>query len=219
MDRLFDVVAIFSLVLIVWVLSSVRRAHIRVEYSVSWLLAGAVLLMLARWRTLDDWIAAALGISDSFIALAMIAGAAFLVVLYRLSLRISGLKDSSITLAQQVAILEFRLEALSEKKKTLNEEIQTPARAEKAAAAETPKPKRAWWPWAAALAGLILVIEVYGPALSGAFVLDDRYLPFMDPNAAQIAAAELDHGLAAASVFQLLAEFPSRAEPSRTGTT
>lgn len=120
MDRLFDVVAIFSLVLIVWVLSSVRRAHIRVEYSVSWLLAGTMLLVLARWRTLDDWMAAALGISDSFIALAMIAGAAFLVVLYRLSLRISGLKDSSITLAQQVAILEFKLEAL-------NEKVQTPA--------------------------------------------------------------------------------------------
>ena len=59
-------------------------------------------------------------------------------------------------------------------------------RAEKAPAAGTPKPKRAWWPWAAALAGLLLVIEVYGPALSGAFVLDDRYLPFMDPNAAQM---------------------------------
>jgi len=126
MDRLFDVVAIFSLVLIVWVLSSVRRAHIRVEYSVSWLLAGAVLLVLARWRTLDDWMAAALGISDSFIALAMIAGTAFLVVLYRLSLRISGLKDSSITLAQQVAILEFRLDALSDKKNSLDEEVQTP---------------------------------------------------------------------------------------------
>ena len=118
MDRLFDVVAIFSLVLIVWVLSSVRRTRIRVEYSVSWLLAGAVLLVLATWRSLDDWVAAALGVSDSFIALAMAAGAAFLVVLYRLSLRISGLKDSSITLAQQVAILEFRLEALSEKSST-----------------------------------------------------------------------------------------------------
>ena len=115
MDRLFDLVAVFSLVLIVWVLSSVRRAHIRVEYSVSWLLAGAVLLILARWRTVDNWMAQALGISDSFIALALIAGAAFLVVLYRLSLRISGLKDSSITLAQQVAILEFRLDALSKK--------------------------------------------------------------------------------------------------------
>jgi hypothetical protein len=115
MNQLFDVVTVFSLVLIVWVLVSVRREHIRVEYSVSWLLAGAVLLVLARWRTLDDWIATALGISDSFIALAMVAGAAFLVVLYRLSLRISGLKDSSITLAQQVAILEFRLDALSKK--------------------------------------------------------------------------------------------------------
>jgi hypothetical protein len=117
MDRLFDVVTVFSLVLIVWVLSSVRRAHIRVEYSVSWLLAGAVLLVLARWRTLDDLMAAALGVPDSFIALAMIAGAAFFVVLYRLSLRISGLKDSSITLAQQVAILEYRLEALSEQRR------------------------------------------------------------------------------------------------------
>jgi hypothetical protein len=120
MDRLFEMVAVFSLVLIVWVLSSVRRAHIRVEYSVSWLLAGAVLLILALWRTLDERIAAALGISDSFIALSIFAGAAFLVVLYRLSLRISGLKDSSITLAQQVAILEFKLKAL-------NEKIQTPA--------------------------------------------------------------------------------------------
>src|ERR1700689_3014621 len=60
-------------------------------------------------------------------------------------------------------------------------------RVEKTAApAEAQKPKRVWWPWAAALAGLIVVLEVYGPALSGAFVLDDRYLPFMDPSAAQL---------------------------------
>src|SRR5690349_21792590 len=52
-------------------------------------------------------------------------------------------------------------------------------------AAEVAQPKRAWWPWAAALAGLFLVLEVYGPALNGAFVLDDRYLPFMDPGIAQ----------------------------------
>jgi len=60
-------------------------------------------------------------------------------------------------------------------------------RADKTAAAvDTPKSKRVWWPWAAALAGLIVAFEVYGPALNGAFVLDDRYLPFMDPNAAQM---------------------------------
>jgi hypothetical protein len=66
MDRLFDLVTIFSLVLIVWVLSSVRRSRIRVEYSVSWLLAGAVLLVLAQWRSFDDWAASVLGIPDSF---------------------------------------------------------------------------------------------------------------------------------------------------------
>jgi tetratricopeptide (TPR) repeat protein len=60
-------------------------------------------------------------------------------------------------------------------------------RAEKLTAAAQARAQRAWWPWAAALAALLIVIEAYGPALSGAFVLDDRYLPFMDPNAAQMA--------------------------------
>lgn len=37
----------------------------------------------------------------------------------------------------------------------------------------------AWWKYAlGALVALIVVFEVYGPALNGPFVLDDRYLPF-----------------------------------------
>jgi len=38
------------------------------------------------------------------------------------------------------------------------------------------------WLWLAAVAGLFAVFYVYSPALSGAFVLDDRYLPFLSPN-------------------------------------
>jgi len=45
MDHLLDVVAILSFVLAGMVLFSVRRAHIRVEYSVSWLTAAVI------WRT------------------------------------------------------------------------------------------------------------------------------------------------------------------------
>ena len=112
MDRLLNVMAIFSLVLIGLVLASVRRAHIRVEYSVSWLLAATVLLVLSRWRALDQKLADALGTSDVALALLVVSGAVFLVVLYLLSLRISGLKDSNIKLAQRVAILEYRLESL-----------------------------------------------------------------------------------------------------------
>ena len=56
MDRLLNVMAVFSVVLIGLVLASVRRAHIRVEYSVSWLVAGLVLLVLSRWRGAADWL-------------------------------------------------------------------------------------------------------------------------------------------------------------------
>jgi hypothetical protein len=115
MDRLLNVIFGFSLVLIALVLASVRREHIRVEYSVSWVLAGAVLLVLSRWRALDQKLAEGLGAPDVAVALLMASGAVFVMVLYRLSLRISGLKDSNIKLAQRVAILEYRLESIAEK--------------------------------------------------------------------------------------------------------
>ena len=108
--RFFNVMTGFSILLMGLVLASVRRAHIRVEYSVSWLLAGLILLVLSRWHALQDWLSAALGVNDAPLALMIVAGAVFLVVLYRLSLIISRLKDSNIALTQRVAILEFHLQ-------------------------------------------------------------------------------------------------------------
>lgn len=117
MDRLLNVIAIFSLALLVTVLASVRRAHIRVEYSVSWLLACVALLGLSRSAAALRWIGTALGTSDQSSALLMAAGSIFLIVLFRLSLRISGLKDANIALTQRIAILEYRLETIDEKVK------------------------------------------------------------------------------------------------------
>src|SRR5258708_26184955 len=48
----------------------------------------------------------------------------------------------------------------------------------KPVAAALPARSIAWWPWAAGVAGLIIALQIYAPALNGAFVLDDRYLPF-----------------------------------------
>lgn len=114
MDRLLNVLSIASLLLIGLVLASVRREHIRAEYSVTWLLAGVALLVISLWRSLDEKLAAALGVPDLAIALLTICGVVFLGVLFALSLRISELKDGSIKLAQRVAILEFRLDSFSE---------------------------------------------------------------------------------------------------------
>jgi hypothetical protein len=116
MDRLLNVMTGFSVLLIGMVLLSVRRAHIRVEYSVSWLAAALVLLALSRWRALLDRIGSAMGINDAPLALLVVTGALFLLVLYRLSMMISSLKDANIALAQRLAILEFRLESHEEAK-------------------------------------------------------------------------------------------------------
>ena len=114
MDRLLNVITVFSLMLIGLVLLSVRRAHIRVEYSVSWLIAAVALLVLSRWPGLETWITAQVGERDAPLALLSVAGAVFLVVLYRFSLIISRLKDSNIALTQRLAILEYRLTSLDQ---------------------------------------------------------------------------------------------------------
>jgi hypothetical protein len=121
MDRLLNVMTGFSVLLIGLVLLSVRRAHIRVEYSVSWLAAALVLLALSRSRALLDRIGGGMGITAGGldvapVTLLVVTGALFLLVLYRLSMMISSLKDSNIALAQRLAILEFRLESHEEAK-------------------------------------------------------------------------------------------------------
>ncbi|MCS6953209.1 MAG: DUF2304 domain-containing protein [Bryobacterales bacterium] len=109
MDRLTNFMTGFSLLLILLVLRSVRRAHIRVEYSVSWLSAALVLLAISRSPWALEQIAALTGIADAPLALVFAVGCLFLIVFYRFSIVISDLKDANIALAQRVAILEYRL--------------------------------------------------------------------------------------------------------------
>lgn len=112
MERLLNVMTGTSLLLALLVLVSVRRAHIRVEYSVSWLVAAVALLALSRARFFLDATAAYLGISYAPLALLLIVGAVFLIMFFRFSVIISKLKDNNIALAQRVAILEYHIDSL-----------------------------------------------------------------------------------------------------------
>ena len=114
MDRLLNFTAGMSLLLITLVLISVRRAHIRVEYSVSWLIASVAILLLSRSQKLLVAIAAQLGIVYPPLALMLLAGCVFVFIFYRFSVIISRLKDDNIALAQKVAILEYRLQSIHE---------------------------------------------------------------------------------------------------------
>ena len=64
MDRLPIIMTAFSIALIVVILVSVRREHIRVESSVSWLGAAVVLLLLTSSRAMLSWISGIIGAGD-----------------------------------------------------------------------------------------------------------------------------------------------------------
>jgi hypothetical protein len=113
MERLLNLLTGTSLLLLVLVLVSVRRAHIRVEYSVSWLAASFILLVLSRARGLLERAAHEMGISYAPLALLLAIGYLFLLMFFRLSVIISGLRDNNIALAQRVAILEYHVESLA----------------------------------------------------------------------------------------------------------
>ncbi len=122
MEHLLNLMAVFSAVLIVLVLVSLRRAHIRVEYSVSWLLAGVALFILSQSRWLLNGIASLLRTSDNpLLALLMVVFVTFLVVFFRYCVVLSQLKDANVAIMQRVAILEYQLRSLHE------EEQATPA--------------------------------------------------------------------------------------------
>src|ERR1700724_9404 len=102
MDHLLSVLTILSGVMLLFVLVSVRRAHIRVEYSVSWLLAAAALLILSRSRGMLEAAAQKLGLADPPLALLLVIGCLFLLMFYRFSVIISKLRDDNIALAQRL---------------------------------------------------------------------------------------------------------------------
>lgn len=115
MVQLLDLITLLSVLLLFVVLRAIRREHIRVEYSVSWLAAALALIVLSRSGALLETVAAALGVQDPALLLLFLILIVFLGVFYRFSRIVSELKEMNITLTQRVAILEFLLKERNEK--------------------------------------------------------------------------------------------------------
>ncbi len=109
MERLLNVLAFASVVLFLIVLRGLRRSRIRVEYSVSWLGAAALVFALSRARGALAWVAGYLHVNEPAVPLIFLILLVFLWVFYRFSIIISHLKDMNITLTQKVAMLDFQV--------------------------------------------------------------------------------------------------------------
>lgn len=97
-----------AVIVILATLVSLRRAHIRVEYSVSWLGVGFVLLVCALFPRVPLRVAANLGL-DPQVAFVFLAGALALALLFEVSWVVSQLRDENVMLTQRLAILEYHL--------------------------------------------------------------------------------------------------------------
>ena len=111
MDHLLNVTTALSILLLVIVLVSVRRAHIRPEYSVTWLIASAVMLALSRMPSALEVLRRLSGLPDTPLTLFLLGAGAFLIMVFRFSVILSHLRDDNIALAQRVAILEFQIKS------------------------------------------------------------------------------------------------------------
>lgn len=112
---MLSLIAGMSILLMTLVLINIRRAHIRVEYSVSWLVAAFILLVLSQWESGLMSFARLIGLDNPPVVLLFIIGGVFLMVFFRFSVVISDLKDANIALTQKVAVLEYQLNCLHEK--------------------------------------------------------------------------------------------------------
>jgi hypothetical protein len=93
-------------------LFSLRRERIRAEYSVSWLIVGALLSGFALFPKLVNRVSGNMGL-DPQVWFLIIAGILISGLVFGISRVVSRLRDENVLLAQRVAILEFRIQRQS----------------------------------------------------------------------------------------------------------
>jgi hypothetical protein len=99
---------IIGLLIIVGTLISLRREHIRTEYSVSWLAVGVLLTALAAFPALLNGISARLEVSPEVFFLTT-GGTLISILVFGIARVVSRLTDENVMLAQRVAVLEFQM--------------------------------------------------------------------------------------------------------------
>lgn len=99
-----------SFTLLVFVVEAVRRNRLNVRYSILWLGASFVLLVLSFYRPLLDWVARFAGVAYPPSLLFLVAFLFLLCIVLHFSLVLSSHRDSIRRLAQTIALLEQTLE-------------------------------------------------------------------------------------------------------------
>jgi hypothetical protein len=115
--------AVGSVLLILVVLELIRRRRLHERYAILWLVTGLVILALSLWRSGLDTIAGALGVSYAPAILFALLALFFILVLLHYSIVISKLTDENTILAQRLALLELRMNAVEGEREELDDDL------------------------------------------------------------------------------------------------
>ena len=111
--RISIAAAVGAALLLLIILELIRGRRLKERYALLWLVTGLVLLVLSLWRGGLNTIAGWLGVQGYPPAILFAAAIMFVIaVLLHYSTVLSRLTDDNVLLAQEVALLRARLDAL-----------------------------------------------------------------------------------------------------------
>jgi len=128
--RIRIIAILICIFLVAYVFELVRRRHLSEEYSMGWLVAGSMMLILSISEGLLVWVSNLVG-ATLFTSTLFFFGLVFLVTIcLHFSIRISALTNQVRTLTQHMGILH-RENQLLEEQIGLNSLEQNPSKLEK----------------------------------------------------------------------------------------
>ena len=128
--RIRIIAILICLFLVAYVFELVRRRHLSEEYSMGWLVAGSMMLILSISEGLLVWVSNLVG-ATLFTSTLFFFGLVFLVTIcLHFSIRISALTNQVRTLTQHMGILHSEKQLLEEQI-GLNSLEQNPSKLEK----------------------------------------------------------------------------------------
>ena len=102
--------------ILVVVIELIRRGRLKERYSLLWLFAGGILLLLSSSRALLEYISHLVGIYYPPSFLFLVAFLFLMVIALHFSVVISGLSEKNKKLAQELALLRHNIEELQKPK-------------------------------------------------------------------------------------------------------
>jgi len=104
-----------SILIILFVISLIRKRKLREEYSILWIVGSLVLILFSVWRGLVDIIADLVGVAYAP-AILLLTGILFGVLMFlHFTVVISKQADENKILAQEIALLKNRIDELERK--------------------------------------------------------------------------------------------------------